>query len=262
MDALVTAGGPMPDTLRPITDRPYKCELELGGRRIIDRCLEALHAAEHIERVCLVGPPALRDTVDLGADDLWIDERGSGTGNLMVGLEALADREQILFCASDMPFVTAAGFDDMVRRTPAGAGFVVPIYRREDIEAALPESSNKYVPFKEGALTASSSFILGPRLLAAHAERVETLFHFRKHFLRIFAMIGPGTALRFMLAMKFGWRVLSVPMLEAKISRMLGFPCRALFGCDAAFNFDIDHERDYAEAVQALARQTGGSCSS
>jgi hypothetical protein len=254
MDALVAAAGPTPASLAEFTTEPYKCLLAVGGRRLIDICLEALWGAERVERVCVVGPPMLRERIELRPEDLWVDDQGSGPANIMAGLAALADRDQIVFCASDVPFLTAAGIDDLIARTPPEVGFGVPIYRREEVEAKLPEAGNKYVPFQEGDLTASSVMVIGPRQMAVQRERVDTLFNARKHFLRLFAMMGPGTAIKFVLAMKFGWRVLSVPALEAKISRLMGFPVKAVFGADPAFNFDIDHDRDYAECLKLLER--------
>lgn len=255
MDALITAGGPMPASLRAVCDEPFKCLLELGGRRLIDRCLDAVRGSGAVDRICLVGPPALRESVTLGERDLWLDDAGSGHANFLNGLAALADQQQIVFCASDMPFVTDAGIADLVRRAPAECGFVVPIYRREQVEAVLPEATNRYVPFKEGDLTASSALVISPRLFAEHRDTVETLFGARKNFLRLFAMVGVGTAIRFALAVKFGLRLMSVPQLEGKIARILGFPVKGLFDCDPAFNFDIDHEHDWAEALALLERE-------
>jgi CTP:molybdopterin cytidylyltransferase MocA len=252
MDALVTAAGPMPDSLRAVCDADYKCLLPVDGVRLIDRCLGALHAADSVGRVCLVAPPALRDSLPLREGDLWVDDQGSGHANFMAGLAALADQEQILFVASDVPFVNAAGLDDLVARAPAGIGFALPIYARADVERVLPDATNKYVPFVEGDLTATSVMVVSPTLMAAHRERVETLFNARKHFARLFAMIGLGTAVRFLLAMKLGWRLLRVADLEARIARLLGFPVQALFGCDPVFNFDIDHDRDWRECLALL----------
>lgn len=253
MDALITAGGPMPEALAHLSQQPYKCLLEFGGHRLIDTAVTAAHDASRVDRVCVVGPEAIRASVDLRPGDLWVEDRGSGPANLLAGLEALSGADQVLFVASDVPFVTAAGLDDLVARSPADKGFVLPIFRREEVEARLPQATNKYVPLKEGDLTASSVMVMSARLIAQHRDRVEFVFGARKHFAKLFGMIGPMTAVRFALSMKFGWRIMDVPSLEAAIARLMGFPVAAIFGCDAAFNFDIDHERDYAECEQLLA---------
>ncbi|MBI5834848.1 MAG: nucleotidyltransferase family protein [Armatimonadetes bacterium] len=257
MDALITAGGPMPDSLSSRFEQPFKCVLEFGGHRLIDTALDAAHNAARVGRVCVVGPNQIRDSLDLRPEDLFVEDRGSGPANIMAGLEALGDQQQVVFISSDLPFLTAEGLDDLVARTPADKGFVLPIYRREEVEARLPEATNKYVPLKEGDLTASSVMVMSPTLIAQHRERIEMVFGARKHFARLFGMIGPLTALRFALSMKFGWRLMNVPALEAAIARLMGFPVAAIFGCDAAFNFDIDHDRDYAECEQLLVTLAG-----
>lgn len=253
MDAVITAAGPMPESLRAAHPHEYKCLLEVAGRTLLDRTLAAARAAQRIDRLCIVGPPDLRPRVELGADDLWVDDQGSGSANTLAGLDALADREQVVFIASDVPFLSAAGLDDLVARAPADRGFVLPVYRRAEIEAKLPQAGNKYVPFREGDLTASSVMVLSPRQIAAQRQRVEMVFDARKNFGRLFAMAGPLTSLRFAAALGLGWRVLSVPQLEATIARLLGLPVAALWGCDPAFNFDLDHDRDWAELEQMLA---------
>ncbi|MBI2301706.1 MAG: NTP transferase domain-containing protein, partial [Armatimonadetes bacterium] len=66
MNAVVTAGGRISGPLAEQTGQTIKCLIEFDGERLIDRVLRALHEAERIDRVCVVGPPEIRDSLPPG----------------------------------------------------------------------------------------------------------------------------------------------------------------------------------------------------
>ena len=57
-DAVVLAGGEEHGPLREITGLAYRPLIEVGGRLLADRTLEAMRAARHVGRIALVCPEA------------------------------------------------------------------------------------------------------------------------------------------------------------------------------------------------------------
>ena len=89
-----------------------KGDLEIGGKRLFDRVLDALVAAR---RIVAVGPP--RETV---TEMLWTSEEPAGgrpVADLAAGL-TLVDEAVVVVMAVDMPFVT----ESVVARLVAAAG--------------------------------------------------------------------------------------------------------------------------------------------
>ncbi len=89
-----------------------KGSLEVGGRALIDRVLDALVAAR---RIVVVGPPR-----EVAADVLWAREEPAGGGpvaGLAAGL-ALIEEDVVVVVAVDMPFVS----ESVVARLIAAAG--------------------------------------------------------------------------------------------------------------------------------------------
>jgi len=77
-----------------------KGDLEIGGKRLIDRVLDVLVTAR---RIVVVGPPR-----EVAAETLWTREEPAG-GGPVAGLAAgltLVEEDVVVVVAVDMPFVT------------------------------------------------------------------------------------------------------------------------------------------------------------
>ena len=258
MDAVVTAGGRVKGELAELTGQSIKCLIEFDGRRLIDIVLDALHGAAGVDRVCVVGPPEIRDSLLLTAEDLWVDELDSGHANFLLGLRTVSPAAQVVFATSDLPFVTSAAIDDLLGRCRPGYGVQFPAFTREEVRARFPHEANSYVRLVDGDLTGSSVIVFEPASVLAQAPAIEALFNARKDFLKLARIVGLDVGLRLLATMKFKKRLLSVDRLERRIGRVAGFPVRAVRGCDPGLGYDIDHERDWAECQTHLAAHPRG----
>ncbi|MDQ3660224.1 MAG: molybdenum cofactor guanylyltransferase [Actinomycetota bacterium] len=96
-----------------------KGDLEIGGKRLIDRVLEALAAAR---RIVVVGPPR-----EVGAEVLWTREEPAG-GGPVAGLAAgltLVEEEVVVVLAVDMPFVTESVVARLVTASTGTEGAIL-----------------------------------------------------------------------------------------------------------------------------------------
>lgn len=251
MHAVVTAGGRISGPLAEQTGQSIKGLIEFGGSRLIDRVLGALHEAEAVDRVCVVGPPEIRDTLDLRADDLWRDEAETAADNLLAGLEATRGEGRVVCCTCDLPFIEAAAIDDLAARAPE-AGVVYPVFTREEVRARFPHEANSYVPLRDGDMTGSSAMVFDPAAVLDRRDEIDALFRARKDFLKLAGLMGYGFFIQLALTYKLRWRLLSVAALVRRFSRLAGFPVAVLRGCSPTLSLDIDHERDLAEALAHL----------
>ena len=251
-DAVVTAGGRISGPLAEMTGQSIKCLIEFDGKRLIDRVLDALHGAAGVGRVVVVAPPELRELVTLGPDDQFLDDTGSGPGNFLAGLHALSDQTQVLFSTSDLPFITATAVDDLLARAEPGFGVQYPVMTREQVRQRFPREANSYMKLRNGDMTGSSVMLFEPQRVLDREAEIQALFDARKDLLKLARLVGFGIGLRFGLTKLCGWRLLSVEQVVARFSQVAGFPVRAVWGCSPELTIDVDHERDWAEALAHL----------
>ena len=120
MHCIVTAGGlPGPeDPLYPYTQGKPKALLDMGGRTMLERVMDALQNSKYVETIVLVGLEG-----DMGMQfkrpiDKYLPDHGSLVGNVLAGVnwlrEEYPDMKSVLFSTSDLPALTAANVDSFV----------------------------------------------------------------------------------------------------------------------------------------------------
>jgi len=250
--AVVTAGGRIDGTpLGALTGESLKCLIEFDGKRLINHVLDALHATPAVTGVAVVGPPEVLDYAALENGDIWIEDTGSGSGNFLAGVRACADEDRIVFSTSDLPFLEAGAIDALLKLCPEGFGVHYPVFTRDEFHARFPnqkKSQKSYMLLRDGDMTGSSVMIVEPRRMLEHEAEIDVLFNARKNFLKLVWRVGVGLAVRLILTKKLGKRLLSVQQIVDRFAIAAGFPVRAVRGCDPCLGFDIDHERNWAEA--------------
>jgi molybdopterin-guanine dinucleotide biosynthesis protein A len=118
--AVVLAGGGPEPALAP--GLPSKAFLEIGGRPLVRRVVDALRGCAAVERIMVVGPAEpLADAV--GADAEVVPEQASLMDNLAAGVERVNGRGQVLAVASDLPLITAESISSFLGRCNDGADF-------------------------------------------------------------------------------------------------------------------------------------------
>ena len=218
--AVVLGGGDPGDAFAAAHGVKVKPLIPICGEPMALHVLRALRGSGRIERVAYVGPttPELHKLIDLRVTD-----HGTLLSNLEAGVEALnaagvRPGERVLVVTADVPMVTAGQIQDVLDSAPLDAGLVYPVVRREVVEAAYGGVQRTYVRVQDGTFTGGNLFILDPGLIGRFLPRLREVLAARKAPLRLAALIGPGVLLRLLTGR------LSVEMLEARVSDILGVP--------------------------------------
>ncbi len=115
INAVVLAGGP-PDAVSALQDVPNKAFVEIEGITLVERVLRALSESSHIASICVVAPPAMRDSPALALASQRRPDGPRITDSLRNGLAGLPGDDSVAIVTSDLPVLTPAAVDDFVDR--------------------------------------------------------------------------------------------------------------------------------------------------
>ena len=214
IDAVITAGGRLPSALATRFGTDIKACVKFGGESMLARTVAALRGVRAVDRIAVVGADAARSEADV---DEFIIEKATGEDNLLAALGA-AQGDRTLYCASDMPFVSARALTDLLERSPEPACVVYPI------------------------------FVVRARTLLKHERAITRSFGARKSLTALAALFGPALMIAYLRG------ALRIGDVEARASKLLGGPVIALRGTDPALAFDCDEATDFSYAEALLAR--------
>ncbi len=241
MDCIVTAGGlPGPDDpLYEYTQGKPKALLDMEGRTMLERVMDALQSAQHVDRIVLVG---LED--DMGMQflkpiDKYLPDHGSLVGNVLAGLSWLQedkpDLENVLFCSSDLPAITAANVDSFVESCePFDKGIYYILLPKEALEARFPGSKRTYVKLKGMEVAGGDMAIAKAAMADSNEELWRTLTNARKHAWKLASTIGISFLLKYL------FHQLSIEDIERKAGQIIGQPGRIVTDAPAEIAMDVD----------------------
>lgn len=233
--ALVLAGGDASDALAAAVGAPAKALVPLKGRPLGAYVLDALHGAASVRRIVWVGAADadMRSRVDLvvpGGPRL--------ADSLAIGLGAAAadarDGERLLLVSADIPWLEADNVDRFVAEAGTDHDLVYPVVSREACESAFPALARTWVRLASGEVTGGNVMLARPETLRALLPWVDLATRDRKAPVRLAWRLGPGM----LIALLAGRATL--PMLEARVGRLLGADVRAIASDDATLGSDID----------------------
>jgi GTP:adenosylcobinamide-phosphate guanylyltransferase len=249
--AIVLAGGGPEPRLAP--DLPNKAFLELGGRSLILRVLDALRDSSVIGRIVVVGPPAALVPV-VGPDVEVVPEHDSMILNIEAGVARAAGQEQVLAVASDLPLLTGEMIRAFLDRCPPGADFYYPIVPQSAIERHYPGARKTYVKVADGTFCGGSVLLFKAGVVSQVRPLVEQIVAARKKPWLLAQLFGWATV------MKFASGRLSIAELEAKALEITGIRGRAVIVEDPGLALDVDAERPENLAVLRAALSGGTGC--
>lgn len=228
----------------------------LGDKAMLSYVAEALAASGSIGRVFVVG--------DVPGDANLYERVSPGEtlmDNLLAGIRAAcAEREapRLLISTSDIPFLTPNAVDDFVAQAVAAdADFGYSIIPMARCREAFPQMKRTTLRLREGVFTGGNLMLVNPEYVLGRQETILRAYAARKRVGQIGAMLGWGLLARIVVAQMVAPRVLTIPMLEAGVARLLGSGCRAraIVTQYAEIGTDIDSPADIALAREMLARR-------
>lgn len=248
IDAVVLAGGPLDDIARLQPDAPNKAFVEIGGVTLAARVLAALRGSSSVGQIVVVAPPSVRGRRDLASADELRPDGVRITESLRNGLSGFAPDSDVLVVASDLPVLTSAAVDDFVRRVgELHADVVYGCVEKSVHMAAFPQVPHTWARLRDGTFCGGGLAAIKPRALPLLERFIERLGAARKHPFKLASLFGWDMLARFAVGR------LSIAQAEARGSKILGAPVRALVSPYPETGVNVDRVSDVALAERLLS---------
>ena len=241
MHCIVTAGGlPGPeDPLYPYTQGKPKALLDMGGRTMLERVMDALQNSKYVESIVLIG---LEDNMGMQFKrpiDQYLPDEGSLVGNVLSGVNWLRqeypDMKSVLFCSSDLPALTGANVDSYVESCePFDKGIYYIFVTREEMEARFPGSKRTYTKLKGVEIAGGDIAIAQVDIADENEELWRSLTNARKNAWKLARVVG------FKVLLKLLFRRLTIADIEETASRIIGRPAKIVLNAPAEMAMDVD----------------------
>jgi len=249
---VVLAGGKPRPELQAAIGHSNRALAVVRGKPMLQHVTDAVRAAQPGATAAITVVGDLPDAVDYSR----LPDGGDIASNLFAGLEMYRKAPFVLIATADLPFLTAPTVAAFVRQATdlaesSGAGLIYPVVPVSACYARFPGIRRTALRLRDGEVTGGNLALVRPEFLLTHRERIAAAYAARKSPLRLAFMLGPGTVGRLIGSQMLSPRLLSIAMLEAHVSRLLGGPARALI-CDLPeLATDLDRPADFA-AVEAM----------
>jgi len=241
---VILAGGKAKPELQARTGQSNRALVVVNGKTLLEHAVCAAQAVAPETNIVVVGDVPPSDTYSIIAD------QGDFVGNVFAGIGAFADAPYVLLSTSDLPFVTGEHFQEFVhaaidKANATNAGLVWSVVPVARCYARFPNVKRTALKLKEGALTGGNLMIVRPQSLLPLKSPIAAAYSARKSPLRLATLLGGSAIVRLLISQTVLPRVLTVALLEAQISRLLGVAARAVLTDLVEIATDLDRPSDF-----------------
>lgn len=249
MDCVITAGGQLPadDPLLAYTGGESKALLDIGGRTMLERIVDALQGSQFIGEIVVVGIGE-DSGLQFGRPVHYVPEQGSLVANVLAGVHWFRmnrpQSKELLISTADIPSLTSAIVDDLILScSPFDRAVYYTVVTRQAMEARFPGSRRTFVTLRDGQF-AGGDIVVVQADVADMRDDWSLLTDARKHAWKLARLVGLRTLLKFAL------RRLSLKDVEEIGSEMLGRPVKILISPHPELAMDVD-KPDQADLLRA-----------
>ena len=239
MDVIIAAGGiPQPeDPMYPYTEGKPKALIDMNGRTMLERVVDALQDSKYVEDIVIVG---LGD--DMGQTFKrpvhHVPDQGSLVNNGIGGAKYLMDLKpeatKFITCTADIPLITGEMVDTFVDMcAPHDRGIYYIMVTKEAMDARFSNSARTYVKLKD-LLIAGGDIGIMSRELIEKEDVLDMIANGRKHAWRLARIAG------FKVLIKFLFRRLTLPEIEETAERIAGVPVKVVLDPPVELAMDAD----------------------
>jgi hypothetical protein len=241
MDCVIVAGGnPGPkDPLYEYTQGKPKALLDMEGRTMLERVMDALQTADGIDRIVVVGLGSDLGMQFLEPVDKHLPDHGGMVPNVLAGVEWLRqdkpDINEVLFCSSDIPTVTGPVIEEFIDLCrPFDKGIYYILVTKEAMETRFPHSERTYVKLKGMEVAGGDMAIARVELADSHQELWKALSDARKHAWQLAQIVGFGTLIKYL------FRRMGPAEIEEKAASIINAPVQVVLDPPAELAMDAD----------------------
>ena len=248
------------DPLLHHTGVSSKALLEIDGRPMVLRVLQALKASEEVGQCVLSGPSwhVVEQTAELhsmiqSGDVQWLESQPTPSASAYGAMKTIDSRCPVLLTTADHPLLSAEITDYFCRHARrSGLDLAVGLAGHKQIQQAFPDIRKTVLRFKDGAYCGCNLFaFLSPRAreVADHWRRVEKQ---RKTPWRVAGILGWPAVVRYL------WGGLSLTDGLQRLSTRFHLRIGAVHLPFADAAVDVDNVRDYAFAQELVRNRQNG----
>lgn len=248
---VVLAGGKAKPELQAVIGQSNRALAVVRGKPMLHHVIDAVREAQTGADASITVVGDLPDSPDYRR----LPDGGDFVTNLFAGLSVYRTAPFVLISTADLPFLTAPTVSSFVRQAvplaeASGAALIWPVVAVSSCYARFPGIRRTALRLREGEFTGGNLALVQPELLLTQRDRIAAAYAARKSPLRLAGMLGLDTVWRVLASQKLSPNLLSIAMLEERVSRLLGGSARALL-CDLPeLATDLDRPSDFA-AVEA-----------
>jgi GTP:adenosylcobinamide-phosphate guanylyltransferase len=242
MHALITAGGvPKPgEYLYEETEGHPKALLDIHGKSMIQRVLDAVSKSKNIDEIFVVGLGREAGLVSRKPIH-YIKDQGEPMPNVIAGTQALVDFDPktdiFLMTSSDIPALTTEMVDWVVQQvSEADVDLHYFTIRRRDMEKRYPDSRRTFTRFQDEEVCAADIFLIRAAKVLSPDARWRDLLAARKSPLKQAAIIGFDVLLLMLL------RRIKLQKAVGIITRRLDLTGRVAFTPYPEMGMDVDKD--------------------
>jgi len=237
--AIVLAGGPPDDVSALVPGAPNKAFVPIGGLTLVARTIASLRSSAHVGRIVVVAPHSAHDDPALAATDERRPDGPTMTESLRSGLAGFAPDELVLIAASDLPILSAQAIDEFLAiawERDADIGYAC-LEKRTHV-AAYPAVPHTWARLRDGTYCGGGLVAMRPRALPAIVVFLGRLGAARKAPLRLAAIFGFPTLVRYALGR------LSLVDAERRGSTLVASSVAAVVSTHAEIAVNVDRASD------------------
>ncbi len=246
--ATILAAGTKPEPVSQTTGVAHKAILEVAGQPVVNRVIEALHAAHTVGDVVVVTAPASPVQQILPAGVAWTESSGeSFVDTINAGLDYHSDHDHVLLVTCDLALLTAEAVDHFVAAAlDSGAELCYSMVRAERAELLYGTADHVEVRLGDGSFAGGNLALVSRGFISRQGHRLKAAFAGRKNPIRLARLLGGAFIWRYITGR------LTVTDIVGRAKQILGCEAMVVDSPYAEICFDLDKPEHIAIAARHL----------
>lgn len=254
---VILAGGKAGMDMEAATGVSNRALINVGGKTMLLRIVEALRACALCGDITVIGkmPPSDYYT--------RLPDKGDFISNVVSGAVVNGSHPFVLICTCDLPFLTGEAVTDFLtasleKATQSGATVVYPVVPVSRCYRRFPGLKRTALKLKEAHFTGGNMMLARPQFIISQRKRIADAYRARKSPLRLANMLGLDMIFRLLFSQLFAPHILTLPLLEKRISQLLAGPARVYVSPYPEIATDLDKPSDYVAVNEIMHRLQAG----
>ena len=238
LHAILIAGGTLPKELQQFSPLRTKALLQIGGRSLLQRAVDASVDSNLFERIVVSGSSEVADNLPEEAE--YVPLGADVVGNILNAYEHLGGAEHdYMVLSPDLPRISGVGIRQFIEGAQIAGELCLPVVSEAEFLAMFPGARNRFEKLDGGRWTMGSCFYITGPVLRQNMPLARDLFNSRKQIHKMAIFFG----LPVVFALLTGRATLAG--LERRASQLTGANVRTIRMSDAGIAYDIDDLENY-----------------